>query len=364
MEQLPGRVKTLLQSNANDRIGCSHCGELLHLQNDKLFCLGCHLPQYCSQMCLRNHVPAHQERCERYKAEMSCQDFATSSQAMVKAADELIKMGFHCDQLQNRNYYFRKALQLCIKGILVTGNRNNNNRGSQLEDRALMLMVILGGDAQLLLDWLSFTALELGSSNNHDMPPASAESQEKIKHPLLALHGLFDNDTKDRKETTLANLYLLVCCRSLADHRRKKQSFQAYQCTIRLGEDRGEIPQKLTTMDGTIATFLWGPHEYEYGENLEEEIARILRHIQMHKNGGTFFLNYVGNSVANFSPQKAPGLLTNSPGSPLSSDFVSPVLPEFWLLYQECFLAMKPELDLNEFLTEEDSKPPAKDKKD
>lgn len=286
----------------------------------------------------------------------------------VKEGDELIRMGFHDDRFSNRTIYFRKALQCCLRGMIDYDAFQNTARyGSRAEDRVLLLMVILGGGAQLLLDWLSFTAsaadTDRESDDSKEAPP-SAESETKTRHPLFALHGVFDKDTNE-EATSLVNLYLLASCRSLADHRRKKNCFLAYQSAVRRGADLIVVPQKIEAMNGNIASFLWGPAEYEYGESLPEEILCTVRHIKENKKGGLSFLKQVLDASTNFSPREAPGLLSNKSapvfhlaGASDGSHHVAPVtnIPELWLLYQECFCNMKPDLNLNEFLQEEEVK--------
>lgn len=290
---------------------------------------------------------------------------------MVHVGDEIIRMGFNCDVAPNRRRYYREALTTYLEGMAKEKAFDGGETfGSRAEDRVLLLLIVLGGDAQLLLDWLSFTAgdEDSGSDNDANQRSTSFESEEKLQHPLLALHGLFEKDTVKEGHTTLSNLYLLVSCRSLIDHRRNQKSLAAYQSAVK--------PQQLAAVDGNIASFLWGKNGYEYGEALSDEIPRILNHIQKHKKDGISFLEKIRHGSMKFTPRKAPCLLTDKEGPEFPSrgrviyrvDTKTPPVanvPEFWVLYQECYLAMKPDLDLKEFLPSEHSKSPAaKDKRD
>lgn len=375
MDQLPEGVKSLLQNHESDRPCCSFCGIQLHDAVLVVTCDACPFPRYCSIDCRGSHDADHAGYCGQlsryYKALKISHSIIGRCCEKVPIGDDVIRMGFHADRNQNRKFYLREALKLYLEGMVRDAAFGNRRHYGAAEDRVLLLMIALGGDAQLLLDWLAFTSQDENDETEFDRPSPSSESEGKIRYPLLALHGLFELDDRC-EETTFVNLYLLASCRSLVYHIRRQKSVEGYKAALEQGMDSGALSAKLGAVNRIVASFLWGPHEYDYGEALLDEIPRIMNHIRG-KWGGTLFLRRALDESIHFVPLASPFLFTTGGALHLANllfgqpDVQIPPMssvPEFWFLYQESLLALKPELELSEVLVEKDSKPPGKAKKD
>ena len=98
----------------------------------------------------------------------------------------------------------------------------------------------------------------------------------------------------------------------------------------------------------------------------------MLNHIQS-KWGGTLFLKRALDESIHFVPLASPFLFTTGGALHLANllfgqpDVQIPPMssvPEFWFLYRECLLPLKPELESLELLVEKGSNPLGKAKKD
>jgi hypothetical protein len=345
---------------------------------------------YCSAKCREEHEASHSMECKLLGFEQQMwhithtnDDTTTAIRRSfyfnsmrgnlhVRAAHHAVTCCSNGKQgLRKKNFHLRNALRHFLENIVNKGEDDPDLTVARkgVESWALFLMVLLGGDAQLLLDWLAYSASWNASSvtttnnnnneqehNNTPIFPRSEQSKENSMHPLLALHGLFDGDTHQETYCVFVNLYLLACFRSLAEHRQTKNGFEIYKQEC-LTSPR--LPHKLPleACQGYVATFLWDARKYDYGEALSEEIHRVIRHIREHKLLGREFLDCLSNRNGNmpFSRDTAPFLL--------SGTAVLRPVRDFWPLYQECF-HQAPGLELSEFLDDGDVLSNAKEKKE
>ena len=381
MEQLPEQVKAILQGNLTSyRPCCSSCGRhesksdpsrLSAPEHNRLVpCSGCQTAHYCSTKCQEDHAQSHKELCEHitrmHNFIRHYERFPSplwQASGKVGLGDKLVERGYleTGSSIEKGSHYYRKALSLYLECIAVEPLRQQSQL-EKLSDKAMVLLIVLGGDAQVLLEFFNFMAsvdppTTNSSDSDPDRPPppslASPESKEQRHHPLLALHGFFEADTTPN-DCTVSALYLLAIFRSLVQHQQTKTAFQTYKDTIKSSLS---LPQKVEALDGTIASFLWGDHGYAYGEALPAEVRRIVRHIQGNKSDGLSFLQRLADPSVRFSSWSAPQFMSRS-----SSNLDR--IPELWRLLQDCFLSSTfgSTLSLSNFLPASDWDT-AKDKK-
>jgi len=397
MDQLPERVKAILQGNPSERGRvCSFCrrdeGEPTkddenHVENSTKFfsCARCHLAPYCSLKCQKDHMADHKHNCTtllRLSSRLASSSQPCSSVMMrVKLGDALLQMGYNQEQTTPPNsastttspYYYRKALWYYLECLVDESLRRHS--GPKVEDRALFLLVVLGGDAQLILDWYSCIGSWKKSmnddeeeSNNSDSNGedflATAESQAHISLPLLALHGLLDRDSNP-DDCTFAALYLLASLRAWVEHIQTKRAFQAYRDLRDVVNNHSNGDNSNNTLSSTVAllsqleavewhvaSFLFGDNGYEYGEILPAEIARIVEHFERHKDSnGSSFLRQLCDAAIQFPlltrAGTAPRQLLASPNY-VFRDCIDSAnrAAEFWSLYRQCFASMPEGVEL------------------
>jgi hypothetical protein len=361
MIQYPDRLKALLEEIPSRRPPCGSCSSL----NDSSSSGHCEMEWYCSEKCRTDHQAQHDMQCNKMRGLVGClyrgcfRGRTPDDTALQRLNREKLLCGnYHviaakqaaaaCSNamlgIRKRNFHLRKALRYFLERL-----ETKEEAMKHLESLALFLMVLLGGDAQLLLDWFAYTASWNASANEQEqnddlpVPPPSVQSEENSVHPLLALHGLLDGDARTQEPThcIFASVYLLACFRSLAEHRQIKKGFEVYKQEYLTSP---QLPQKLVieAVQGHVASFLWGPHGYDYGEALSEEIHRVIRHMRELNNvfGRDFWEMLMSdkNLTCGFPVLRLecrPGIVA---------------LPHnLWRLYQESF-HQAPELDLAEFI--------------
>jgi len=181
------------------------------------------------------------------------------------------------------------ALETYLERIIDFDPMSFDNK-HQLQDWILSLLVLLGGDAQVMLDFFDFTAkIDPVEPGEHGLPvpPDTPVSKASQQYPLLALHGFFEADT--RTSFLVSALYLLACYRSFAKHILLKISFQAFQTTT--ANSFSILPELPEGVQDLIASFLWGAHNFTYGEHLPAEMQRTAAHIKDRKEHGSLFLD-------------------------------------------------------------------------
>ncbi|CAB9531263.1 expressed unknown protein [Seminavis robusta] len=346
MDMIPERLKALLQDETLPL--CSCCG--VHESNPSFQCQNCRLECYCSESCRGSHSKNHYSICHHHCQMRQNPEMPRSTPRIslargddvrilagvanrIRWADYLVQLGTRLQATCSKtsHFYLRQALKTYLH-CLVWGARRIHH-GLAAEPRALCLMALLGGDAQLLLDWYSYTSSWDSPENPQDendvSPAPSDQSRQKAQYPLLALHGLFEQDTEDADDCVFSNMYLLVCIRSLARHRKLVTGFATYKdvCTT--------VPE---VVQDHIASFLWSRSDQEYAAALaEDEIVRVIQHIQEHKRDGRLFLRQLQSHVP-LTPEEAPQLLAGKRGERnLDGIPDASALPELWTSYQACF---------------------------
>lgn len=395
MDNLPERVKAILQDNgtaSKDLLCCSHCRkkdqqdddgdappnkELHFVPRKRIFfpCSGCKQAHYCSLRCKNEHAHIHnnldcsrlgelQQRVDGIRVgqlhEMVDEEWYGSeygdgewqSVPHLQLGDQLVQMGFReANNEAAKKQYFQKAIRSYL-GCVVDEFLLGMQEAAVVHDRVLLLLIYLGGDAQVMLDIFEMLS-KLNTSTNSTFTPGvpSPPSEEQYKHPLLALHGFFEIDRKDvDNDCTLPGLYLLASFRSLVQHNHMKVPFQAYKdITTRSWSAYPQLPDVVL---GTISSFIWdSTHAYDYGESLPNEVQRTIFHIQTKTNGGNDFLQILSQSSDTSSAAVAAQRmlasleltwLNDPPKSFMSSAHGgecsgAAMIPLFWALYQDCF---------------------------
>ena len=387
MEQLPDSIKAILDGDPiRDRVCCNTCGrhdvdptwmpsrKLNRLRgsiNDSSLykCSICDTSYFCSEKCYTVGYAGHSAICSVLAEQRNSNQFIYPTWIFqkMKHADTFLRIGYQqkqlclpgslrCPNYQNYQYYYRKALGVYLDCTLQSRTLNEDLK-AKVHDRTVLLLVILGGDAQVMLDFFAFlSSLEPETQSSIETPnpllPTTTESKAQRQHPLLALHGFFDGESNPR-DYTISALYLLAIFRSLVQHRQIKSSFEAYKEAIENPSSR--LPSKVEAVHDTITSFLWSKHGHSYGEALADELRRVIRHIQEKKENGTLFLRYLLPSSGTLSCEVAPQFMASELGPDNNEN--SNGAPDFWSLYQDCFLSLTREsswssVSLAEFLPE------------
>lgn len=250
----------------------------------------------------------------------------------------------------NRIYvnYLRRALAVYLDCTLQS-LRLSESQKAKVHDRTMLLLVLLGGDAQVLLDFFAFLSSvdpEAPTGTPAPLLPKTVESKSQRQHPLLVLHGFFQGDSVNPHDCTVSAVYLLAVYRSLVHHEHLKGSFQAYQEAIQ--NPSSGLPPKIEAVNDTIASFLWSQREYSYGEALSDELQRIIQHIVTNKENGIMFLRHLPlpnyDSHASTSSSALIGHLSSEGIPQFMASALVPAefgilreAPDFWSLYQDCF---------------------------
>ena len=315
-------------------------------------CSDCEASHYCSEKCYKLGYAKHYDIC----CELSMQRNRLVEPALrLTRADEILRVGYQKKQFlpgtshRNGQYYYRNALGMYLDCTLQSRILNENLK-AKVHDRTVLLLVILGGDAQVMLDFFAFlSSVDPETSSSIETPnpslPTTTESKTQRQHPLLALHGFLEQGETNPKDCTIAALYLLAISRSLVQHRQIKSSFQAYKEAIQ--NPSSGLPAKVDAVHATIASFLWGKHGYPYGEALVDELRRVLCHIQETKENGTLLLRYLLPSSGTLSCEVAPQFMASELG-PDNNENTNGA-PDFWSLYQDCFLFVTQESTCGSF---------------
>lgn len=276
---------------------------------------------------------------------------------------ELMRMG-QCEMkgTMARNNYFQKAIRAYLDGIIDGTPLTPRDEVTKAQDRVLLLLICLGGDAQIILDFFDFLSkIDPSTSSNGDGEASnprvsSLESREQRQHPLLCLHGFFEVDT-DTDDCNTSALYLLASARSLVQHTRMKATFDAFKGITTTNSS--SYPYQPDTVIATIVSFLVSQHDYDYGEALAGEVRQIVHHIYTNKDGGATLLRQL---AAN-----------NSDGDDGDATAAALEQPDdlFWVLYRDYFssIMLKPSpeskvLSLSDFFPLESEDVKAKDKCD
>jgi MYND finger len=231
------RVQAILQGASAPRPVCSQCRvKEEDLPGRMLRCSRCQMSHYCSAKCQKKHFSFHKHSCksiadlhahlERGNGSLPIggkenqRTYETWEMASILSSlgDHLVETGYReTDTIENGSVFYRHALRKYIN-VLSLDSEAFFDASSPVEDKILLLLVLLGGDEDTIREWMQYT-----------------ESPRKVYYDEPAIG--------DQDVTFLMVCRLLVLMRSLAKYRcenpeadeichRTKKSIQDLVATI------------------------------------------------------------------------------------------------------------------------------------
>lgn len=321
----------LLEETAGPRPACAQCRiretDLMEdAQAKMLKCSRCRVAHYCSSSCQKKHFGFHKHAC-RYAAQLRTnleqgrgnlpiggneterqyQDFEISS-ILTTLGDHLVQMGYReSDTIQNGSAYYRQALIHYVQ-ILPLGREAFFHPLHDVEDKILLLLVLLGGEEDALKQWTQHTGSPRRFAyDDHDKVPST--NSEKLSEK--------QGDQFDVPFHMIGKMLVLM---------KKLARFQQQN-----------------------------PDAAEEEEPHRKEIEGLIEGLR--SNGKGEYLVKLRDKIP-LDPMEAPELFRGGPYDKKAEQDqehpAPPTIREFWLLYQDCFF-LTPGLNsvLHEFVPEE-----------
>lgn len=331
-----------------------------------LRCSRCKMAHYCSSTCQKKHFAFHKKSCQSIAQDLSAlqsmkkeergkqqeeQDLALASR-WIRLGDEVVVLGYReTDTICNGGPYYRQALQHYHQGlqqILLLSSMSKvleNSVRRSTEGRILLLLVLLGGDALTLEEFLQYCH----SSRSSYFENNNKGSSTTIPTTLAAA-----------EDTCFQFLSLLVAMRSLLTHRQTTAATaaQATQHQQQREQLEEEDPPTMKLQIQDIIQCIRHSGKKKCLRHLRDTIPLQPSHIPTLFCGG---FDYDSSKGEGDDKSKSDDdgndnhLNGNDDDDDDGATTMPPPLREFWFLFQDCFF-LTPGLNsvLHEFVPEED----------
>ena len=340
---LPERVRRIVEGVGASAPCCGHCRR----SGASLRCSRCQCVKYCSAACQRAHFKTHKAHCKsiaekRTLAEKNWADAAPlddgrsrgdetdltaitdsspthlTTVTTIELADLLIKVGYReSDTVANGMPYYREALKYYLLPLQLLGKAYHRDYG-WLEDRIVLMLVILGGDESHTRAWFT----EIGGSrraghylrSNRPSEIHDSEGNIQVTDTCDTVEGYFCDDL------TFHAMLLLSQLKVAKLYEEYYKRLCAYVDAV-----KGQSPE-LTHVTRCIESFLVGE---EFEDILNKQIPQIF--LAFHRHDQHEFLSHLRDTIP-LKPEHAPTLFSlavhNAPAR---------APPELWMIYQDCF---------------------------
>ena len=159
------KVQAILQGTTCPRPVCTQCRVKeadLQVDTKMMKCTRCKVAHYCTRICQKKHFSFHKSSCRtiaelRAKAEANEEDISPNDLVAVQSTlgHLLVEMGYReTDTIENGSVYYRQALQHYIE-VLHLNAEAVFDPTNALEDKILLLLVVLGADEETLREWMN-----------------------------------------------------------------------------------------------------------------------------------------------------------------------------------------------------------------
>lgn len=345
---LPERVQRVVNGVGTGGAFCGHCRR----EGASLRCSRCKVVKYCSIECQKIHFAFHKKNCKSISKERSvveklwAADLDFSQCTAVKTidfADLLIQIGYReSDTIRHGSAYYREALKYLLAPKKISDDLYHQQL-PYVEDRLLLMLVVLGGDDGAISEW----CMETCSNRFHNYMPArdydwreyedNVESDD-VNIPDFYLMGYAKNDFSYQA------ILLLALMKLMAAYRHDLKGLGIYKKTMQNAATALGYSISLEDIFDHVSLYVMG--ETHNGkielETLPERISELLSAIRYHKNENC--LIHLRDSIP-FTRDHAPELFDGEQNA---------VPSELWMIYQDCFFETPGLNDvLHEFLPEE-----------
>ena len=276
--------------------------------------------------------------------------------ATVEFADTVLKVGYReSDTIEHAGVYYREALKYYILPMLAT-EEDFRDEFSLVEDRILLMLVVLGGDDGTIQEWCwesggSERMLNWSPADQFDLPDFVRAVEER---PDFEMAGY---DTPD--EITFQMLMMLSLMKLMATYRKSYQGLEVYKEIMQQSISSRDNALSSEDIFNHISPFLMG--EKHNGkvelEVLPDRIHNVISAIRYH--GNESYLVHLRDSIP-YTRAHAPNLFSGIDeernflfGIDEERNLFS-VIDELWMIFQDCFFETPGLNDvLHEFLPEE-----------
>jgi len=250
-----------------------------------------------------------------------------AAEETVRFADLLVKVGHReSDTVANGRGYYREALRCYLMPLKILGDDYHSSH-HWIEDRVLLLLVILGGDESHTKAWCT----ETGSMRKMSyLPPNQVDTRDWEYGNLTGGHS-FELGGYAANDITFQAMLLLSQMKLLVTYQQNLVGLLVYEETMQKAASSLGYTCTMEDIANNIYPYLAG--ESRDGEVqlvvLPEQIRTIVSALRFHNNGA--FLAHLRDSIP-FKKEHAPALFR--PGVQASSEHVP---EELWMVYRDCF---------------------------
>ena len=378
---LPDRVQRIVDGIGSSPPCCGHCRK----PGASLRCSRCRCVKYCSVLCQKDHFALHKKNCKKIQkkrilveknwagekegghvpdsmldmiTEVSLTNLTTTT--TFEFADLLVQVGYReSDTVANGSLYYREALKYYLMPIKLLSEDEYRDDYYWVEDRVLLLMVILGADES------HTQALVLSKFSKRYFNYSPSRYLREIVGPEIEGNNEFKTVGYARNDLPFQAMLLLSQMKLLVTYRKRLEGLEVYKeimqdAVASLGystsvEDSLGYSTSVEDIYKHVAPFLMGEaHEGRVEmEVMPDEIRTIISALLHHKHDG--FLRHLKRSIP-LQIQHAPALFSPAhynphffPGTP---DVSAP--SELWMIFQDCFFEIPGMNDiLDEFIPDE-----------
>ena len=367
---LPERVQRIVDGIGSSPPCCGNCRK----PGASLRCSRCRCVKYCSVLCQKDHFALHKKNCKKIQKKRilveknwadekgghvpdrqdidSMLDMMTdvsltnlTTTTTFEFADLLLQVGYReSDTVANGSLYYREALKYYLMPIKLLGEDEYRDDYYWVEDRVLLLMVILGADES------HTQALVLSEfSKRYFNYSPSRYLREIVGHEIEG-NNEFKTVGFARNDLPFQAMLLLSQMKLLVTYRKSLEGLEAYKETMQDAITSLGYSASVDDIYKHVSPFLLGEaHEGKVEmEVMPDEIRTIVSALLYHKHDG--FLRHLKRSIP-LQMQHAPALF--SPAKYNQNIFVgtpdNSAPSELWMIFQDCFFEI---LGMNDILDE------------
>ena len=278
--------------------------------------------------------------------------------ATVEFADQVLKVGYReSDTIEHAGVYYREALKYYILPMLATEEDFRNQYGS-VEDRILLMLVVLGGDDGTIQEWCWETGwserrLNWLPADQFDLTDFGG-AEARGEPPDFEMVGYATS-----RDITFQMLMMLSLMKLMATYRKSYRGLEVYKEIMQRPISTHDNALSSGDIFNHISPFLMG--EKHNGkvelEVLPDRIHNVISAIRYH--GNESYLVHLRDSIP-YTRAHAPNLFSGIDeernflfGIDEERNLFS-VIDELWMIFQDCFFETPGLNDvLHEFLPEE-----------
>ena len=240
----------------------------------------------------------------------------------LEFADLLVQVGYkESDTITNGSLYYREALKYYLMPIKLLGDDEYQNDYYWVEDRVLLMMIILGADE-------SHTQALVFEGRN----------SKRFSNYFPSNNGRFEIEGYSRNDLPFQAMLLLSQMKLLVTYKKSLEGLEVYKETMQDAVASLGYSASVDDIYKHIYPFLMGEaHEGKFEmEVMPEQIRTIISVLLHHKRKD--FLRHLKQSIP-LQIHHAPALFSPAhynptffPGTP---DVNAP--SELWMIFQDCF---------------------------